>query len=1104
MGDSTSTIKYRVGFDVGSRSLGMAAIEVDDHGMPVKILNAMSLIHDGGLDPDSNKTALTRKKVSGVARRTRRMYRRRKKRLTAVDDFLRAHGFPIEDLGVAESGQAWRARAELATDFIEDEAERRRKFAIAVRHIARHRGWRNPYTLTKSLYVPAQPSSNLLEIKEQFKTLLPETNVAGLTVAQMVVALPDGTKRLRGKNGLFTARLHQKDVATELIAFSLAQGMDRGFINELIDHVFSAQSPKGSAKEQVGKDALDPSQPRAWRAVREFQEYRIISLLANVRIRDHGCAIKNSIRPLSVEERQRAFDFLRTPSPPARPTWVDVAEVLGIDRGHLLGTATSTDDGERVSGAPPINETELAMASSTIKEIREFWKTASQDSKDALVREFSNVDAPEDDSPAAIEAASRLRTLSEESLEKLESLRLPDGRSAYSEKTLANLTEHMLNNVADLSDARMAVFGVAKDWKPKASPIAEPTGNPAVDRVLKGVNRWLEMSLSRWGEPESINIETLRDGFKSEKTAREIERDQDKRALRNQESMERMRSTLGLEGKVRRSELMRFQSIQRQNGQCAYCGSLIDFKSAELDHIVPRAGVGATNARYNLLAVCGRCNREKGKLPFAVWARRTSIPDVSLEKAIERVNQWPQDPGLKASDMKRFQKDVILRLRRESEDEALDARSKEAVSWMAVELHNRIHGRFPVRHEGGEVKVQVFRGEVTASARRAAGIDNSFRLIGGKTGKNRLDRRHHAIDAAVIALMQGKVAQVLTERNSLRAQQFIDRIPDPAYGAWQDFEGRTVADINAYRAWKQRMKRLVPMLQAAIDEDSIPVVENIRLRLGNGLAHEETIHPLQSIKLGDELPVNLIDRAATPALWTALTREPDFDWKTGLPADPKRQIRVNGSRFTGNDPIEFFPVSAGAMKVRGGYVELGSAFHHARLYRIKGKTDSFAMVRVYTVDLLRARHENLFTYELHPNTMSMRQTEPKLRKAIRDGNAEYVTWLVVGDELFLDAAEIATGQVATFIEEFGEVTRWRVRGFFSDSKLRLKPSQFSTEFGGNEVSGDSRKIIDSPGWRPAVNRVFGPGNGVIIRRDAHGRVRLGSEAGLPRSVKVAG
>ena len=54
------SVPYRVGIDVGTFSLGCSAIEIDENDQPVRILSAVSLIHDSGLDPDQQKRAVTR------------------------------------------------------------------------------------------------------------------------------------------------------------------------------------------------------------------------------------------------------------------------------------------------------------------------------------------------------------------------------------------------------------------------------------------------------------------------------------------------------------------------------------------------------------------------------------------------------------------------------------------------------------------------------------------------------------------------------------------------------------------------------------------------------------------------------------------------------------------------------------------------------------------------------------------------------------------------------------------------------------------------------------------------------------------------------------
>ncbi len=58
-------IRYRVGIDVGLRSIGFCAVEVDEHDQPLNLLNSTVFIHDAGVDPNENKAAKSRKLTAG-------------------------------------------------------------------------------------------------------------------------------------------------------------------------------------------------------------------------------------------------------------------------------------------------------------------------------------------------------------------------------------------------------------------------------------------------------------------------------------------------------------------------------------------------------------------------------------------------------------------------------------------------------------------------------------------------------------------------------------------------------------------------------------------------------------------------------------------------------------------------------------------------------------------------------------------------------------------------------------------------------------------------------------------------------------------------------
>jgi CRISPR-associated endonuclease Csn1 len=233
-------------------------------------------------------------------------------------------------------------------------------------------------------------------------------------------------------------------------------------------------------------------------------------------------------------------------------------------------------------------------------------------------------------------------------------------------------------------------------------------------------------------------------------------------------------------------------------------------------------------------------------------------------------------------------------------------------------------------------------------------------------------------------------------------------------------------------------------------------------------------------------------------------RQPDLDPDFGLPANPERRLRVQGTWYDADDELAYFPTGAGCIAVRGGYAELGAAFHHARIYRCtqllkSGRIRSFyAMMRVYQVDLLRHAKADLFTVEIPPQAISRRAAEGRLREALDHGAAEYVGWLVPGDELLLDmSSQYGKGQVGEVLAAYPGTTRWVCDGLFTESKLRLRPRGLAGEGVPDTAADGVQKAIAGGGWQPSVDVVFGACKAKVMRRDILGRPRSSSSCGLP-------
>ena len=1090
-------LRYRVGIDVGLKSIGFCAVEVDENDQPLRLLNSMVFVHDAGVDPNENKAAKSRKLTAGVARRTQRRTAQNKRRLAELDRVLteKLH-WPLPNLEDFEDPyEPWRTRAELVEHYIKDDAERAEALAIAIRHIARHRGWRNPYLSVDSLLTPQEPSEFLRGLNERVTQALGREFPADATPGQLICAYIDSpkyaeTQGIRGDAGILSGKLHQFDNVGEIRKICEVQRLDHDVFKLLVRHVFFAKSPRGSAAGLVGHDQI-PGQGkyiRAEKAHPDFQLFRMVAVLTNLRIHEGKAE-----RCLTPDELRGLVDYILEVQLKQQVTWADLADNLGIERADLRGTARASFDGSPALRFPPTDVTSEKIMASKVKWLKDWWNSADSERRGFMVDALSNSGGSTGDNDIDDEVAELLEAATEDEQAELEKIQLPQGRAAYSLDSLRRLTKRMLEEGVDLHTARKEEFNVDDDWRPEPEPIEAPVGNPAVDRVLKQVSRWLRMATDRWGEPAVINIEHTRDGLGSEKVARELLREGQRRQDLNQKNLVEIAQQLGIPVKDKRSALLKYAAIQRQNSMCLYCGAEIGFTTAEMDHIVPRALSGSTNDRSNLAAVCRTCNHQKGAVPFAVWATSGEAHEgVSLEDAIKRVRLWQKGPGMSPKQHKAFQSEVISRLKSRKPDEEFDGRSMESVAWMAVELRTRIDGYYRKVNSDSVPKIGIYRGQLTAEARKASGFENRVNLIGGK-GKTRFDRRHHAMDALVIAMMNQSVSQTLALRVNMRESQRITGQEE----TWKNFYGKPGQASERFEKWREGMLHAVELFNIELAKNAIPFHENVRLRVGSSKVHDDTVRKFIHAKLGEALSVAMIDRAETPALWTALTRLPDFDPKDGLPEDPSREIYIHGRKITADEQLNFFNSPSACLKVRGGYVEIGSSIHHARVYRIDGKKTTYAMVRVFATDLVKMTHEDVFTTPLKASTISMRTASPKIRTALADGSATQIGWLVEGDELQIETDKYTSGLISTVLQQYPQLTSWRVAGFMTIEQIRLKPYLLSKEGFSEDADEVIEKVVERPGWTPAINMLLSAGNVVVVRRNCLGEPRINEGSSLP-------
>lgn len=76
---AASSIKYRLGLDMGTNSIGWAAVKIDEKGNPVGVLDMGVRIFPDGRDEQSKQSNAVDRRVARGQRRRRDRYLRRRR-----------------------------------------------------------------------------------------------------------------------------------------------------------------------------------------------------------------------------------------------------------------------------------------------------------------------------------------------------------------------------------------------------------------------------------------------------------------------------------------------------------------------------------------------------------------------------------------------------------------------------------------------------------------------------------------------------------------------------------------------------------------------------------------------------------------------------------------------------------------------------------------------------------------------------------------------------------------------------------------------------------------------------------------------------------------
>lgn len=749
----------RLSLDMGTNSIGWAAIRDDHH-----IIDLGARIFSNGRTPQSNAPLNEARRVSRSNRRRRdRFVGRRSSLMTRLTEF----GF------MPKRAEHARALAKKDPYMLRkkglDYPLSRYEIGRALHHINQRRGFKSNRKADR------QNTSETGVIEKgghQLDTIMQEAGAR--TLGEFLFF--QRTKRIRRNNDkedyafyphrrhyeeefemLWQAqRLHHPDLMTERV-------------KEIIQTIIFYQRPL--KPPSVGPCLFEPTESRLPKAHPLFQERRLYETINHLRLKKIG----EQARSLTLDERdlvyralqkvkQKSFKSLRKDLslPPEVTFTVERDSNKNID-GHAIDAAFS----KKTCFGPAWREfsvekqwdiisllQESEDPSALLEQLISTYGLTSQHATDVMA-------VPLPTGYGAIGQTASLKIIEQLKKEVI----------TYAEAVRRCAWHHSLRPSGDDAYAFLPYYGKVlhqhiTPGRHESNPDEKQFGkitNPTVHIGLRQLEKLVNAFICLYGKPDEIIVETARDLSRSQKEKKEIEKQQNQ----NQKEAEKHGKYLNELGhkntRENRARLKLWEALHHSPMQrcCPYCGGTLSARmvfsdEVEIDHILPYSRT-LDNTNANKTIAHRHCNRTKGnQTPWERWHteerwQETILPLVSH---LPKNKQWRFDPNA----MERF----------EHEENGFMTRQLVDTRYLSRMVALYLECLYPPRKDHKR-HVYAIPGQLTALLRHEWGLNSlldpketsvSFRQ---NARKNRLDHRHHALDAVVVGVTtQGTLQKMVT------------------------------------------------------------------------------------------------------------------------------------------------------------------------------------------------------------------------------------------------------------------------------------------------------------------------------------------------------
>ena len=773
--------KYRLGIDLGTNSLGWALWDFGkDDGAPA-IVDAGVRIFTDGREPGKNDSpgeslAVERRVARGMRRRRDRLLQRKRKLInTLIVGELWPRSPEKRTEAISKDPYALRGKAV-------DEDVSGEELSRILLHLCQRRGFKS--NRKDSSQKDDEKGKNKARIKALNEEL---ERQSAATLGAYLNARKHRGARFRDDSAYYPDRAHYKE---EFDLIKERQKMNFPALDwEKLEKIIFDQRP---LKAQVkGKCPYYTDEDRAHNALPSTHRFRILQELQNLNlINPHGETVN-----LSRDERDCLFDLLE------RTKKVKFKSI----RTHL----NKSVDGPILDDSWRFNleseKREALNGNSTSCDMRKpemfgnLWDELDDELQDEIVDTIMEAEENGEIEVYLMDNHSLSGKLSREQRQNISETTFGKGISRFSTILHRECVRVMKRDYVGYYEA-MAALGFDHRAKEGTGELAElpyygevlpescvkrktpnqnreeaefgKIGNPTVHIALNQVRRVLNAIIARHGKPAEIVLELSRDLKNGRKKIAEIISEQAKNQKNNEALDKDLRESHYLVNPSRddREKLMYFNELRRENAgaPCPYCGKGISAAelftgSIEVEHILPFSRT-LDDSRGNKTLAHKNCNQFKGdRSPYEAFG--DSPPGYNWNHIQERIKSLPKNKQNK------FRADAMEK--REKDD-----------SFLARQLTDGAYASRVARRYLSSIcppnKIWCVTGSHTAQLRWNWGLNTILSKQSGK--KNRSDHRHHALDAAVIALVDRslikKIADANRKNDENSGRRFSYKAPD--------------------------------------------------------------------------------------------------------------------------------------------------------------------------------------------------------------------------------------------------------------------------------------------------------------------------------------